>query len=113
MLLGAWGKSLVGGGGGRTAGGAPMNPTTPVVPSNAESFPGGGAARHRRRTKLRFVALITAFALYLILGASIFSTIEAPAIEAIANNVDQLRAKFLKRHPIVKGEWKRRELTMR
>lgn len=98
MLLGAWGKA--GSIGSGTAGGAPMNPTTPVVPSSGEPFP----SLQRRRTRLRYIVLIVTFALYLILGASTFSSIEAPAIEAISSNVLQLREKFLGRHPHLKGE---------
>lgn len=98
MLLGAWGKA--GSIGSGTAGGAPMNPTTPVVPTSGEPFP----SLQRRRTRLRYIVLIVTFALYLILGASTFSSIEAPAIEAISSNVLQLREKFLGRHPHLKGE---------
>lgn len=99
MLLGAWGKTGVGSG--ATAGGAPMNPTTPIVPHAAEQFP----SVQRRRSRLRYAALVVAFALYLLLGAFVISSIEAPGIERLNRNVQQLREKFLGRHPNVKGEW--------
>lgn len=98
MLLGAWAKA--GGGAVATAGGAPMMATTPVVPSTAEQCP----RLQRRRSRLRYLALLAAFALYLLLGAALISAIEAPGIEEISANVHQLREKFLRRHPNVKGE---------
>lgn len=116
MLLGAWGSKSGGGGGGGSVivsgcdGSRHLNPATPVLPpgsTSSEAFAAGGHQRNgtsRRSPQLRYLVLIAAFALYLILGASIFSSIEAPAIEAIANNVEQLRGKFLARHPNVKGE---------
>lgn len=109
MLLGAWGGKSGSSAEAGSGGGGHLNPATPVLPSssNPEPFvPGGGHQRisTRRSTKLRYLLLVSTFGLYLILGASIFSSIEAPAMEAIANNVDQLRGKFLKRHPNVRGE---------
>lgn len=106
MLLGAWGtksgsRSSSGGGDGL------LNPAIPVVqqPSSSSSNPIGRNGGRRSGVHLRFLALVTSFVLYLTLGAAIFSTIEAPAMKEIANNVDQLRGKFLARHPNVKGEF--------
>lgn len=82
-----------------------MNPATPVQPTASHNEPFPGHQMRRRGTQLRYLVLVTAFVLYLILGAGIFSTIEAPAMEEIANNVGQLRGKFLERHPNVKGEY--------
>lgn len=127
MLLGAWGtKSSAtssGGGGNADLGGgvstsvSPNPGTTPVMPPSAHHhlppFEGIGAGLQRsnsttNRRGIRYFALITLFALYLTLGAAIFSSIEAPTMEAIANHVDQLRGKFLQRHPSVKGECEKR-----
>lgn len=89
-----------------------MNPATPVVlPSSSSTteppFTGGlrGNNNSARRLKLPYLVLVLTFAVYLILGASLFTSIEAPAMEAIASSVDQLRGKFLARHPNVQGEW--------
>lgn len=57
-----------------------------------------------KRFNWRFVFLIVAFVLYLIIGASIFSTIEAPKIDALSKKVDHMREKFLAKHPCVLGE---------
>ena len=122
MLLGAWGTRTTTAGGGAGAAVAEPNPVTPAMTPNPEEFLGHhhphqpplhlhpAASSSRRRagavgSRLRYFALLTAFGLYLILGASVFSSIEAPAMEAIAQNVDQLRGKFLARHPNVKGEF--------
>ena len=124
MLLGAWGTRTTTTAGGAGAAVAQPNPVTPAMTPNPEEFlghhhphqpplhlhPAASSSSSRRRagavgSQLRYWALLTAFGLYLILGASVFSSIEAPAMEAIAQNVDQLRGKFLARHPNVKGEF--------
>lgn len=57
-----------------------------------------------KRLNWRFFILVVAFVLYLIIGAVIFSTIEAPKIEAISDRVQLMRKQFLVKHPCVTGK---------
>lgn len=76
--------------------------------ANNQSMETGLLAGHpladRKRTKLRYACLIFGFVVYLILGASIFSAIEAPTMEDISSGVARLRLKFLSRHGCVNGK---------
>lgn len=58
-----------------------------------------------KRGVLRLIFLIFGYILFLILGAAIFSAIEAPNIDNSSKKLNLYRTKFLKRNKCVDGKY--------
>lgn len=55
--------------------------------------------------KCRFLILCSSYAMFLILGAAIFSVIEAPQVDRYQREFDETRKRFLEQNPCVKSKW--------
>lgn len=55
--------------------------------------------------KGRLLALIGVYSVFIILGAAIFSSIEAPKMADLAENIQALRAKFTKQNKCLNGKF--------
>ncbi|KAL1417269.1 hypothetical protein MTO96_027001 [Rhipicephalus appendiculatus] len=55
------------------------------------------------RSNVRLLVLIAFYFLFIVIGASIFSTIEAPHENSVIRKLRAKRAAFLEEHPCVKG----------
>lgn len=58
---------------------------------------------NRYTTKLNLSLFILIFAIYLFLGAQLFSSIERPTEQIIINEMSKTRHDFLEKYPCVKG----------
>lgn len=70
------------------------------------AWPLGGKSSSTATNKkgtLRIVFLIFGYILFLVLGAAIFSAIEAPKIEDLSRKLNNLRFKFQQRNACVDG----------
>ncbi|KAL3231992.1 hypothetical protein MRX96_023079 [Rhipicephalus microplus] len=56
------------------------------------------------RSNVRLLVLIAFYFLFIVIGASIFSTIEAPHENAVIRRLRAKRAAFLEAHPCVKAK---------
>ncbi|XP_037936712.1 potassium channel subfamily K member 1-like isoform X2 [Teleopsis dalmanni] len=63
-----------------------------------------GAAPTNKNGKCRFLILCGGYILFLILGAAMFSAIEAPKIDDISKRVETFRNQFLQNHACLKDE---------
>uniref|UniRef100_G3MN96 Potassium channel domain-containing protein n=1 Tax=Amblyomma maculatum TaxID=34609 RepID=G3MN96_AMBMU len=55
------------------------------------------------RSNVRLLVLIAFYFLFIVIGASIFSAIEAPHENSVIRKLRAKRAAFLEEHPCVKG----------
>lgn len=65
---------------------------------------GVNSANNNKNGKCRFLLLCSGYILFLILGAAMFSAIEAPKIDAISKRVQSLRNQFLQNNECLNGE---------
>lgn len=54
--------------------------------------------------KCRFLILCCSYALFLIVGAAIFSVIEAPQVDRYQREFDETKKRFLNQNPCVQGK---------
>lgn len=55
--------------------------------------------------KVRFLFLCGGYMLFLVIGAAIFSAIEAPKMEQVSKKITTVRTKFLKDNPCLNGKF--------
>lgn len=63
------------------------------------------------RSNVRLLVLLAFYFLFIVIGASIFSAIEAPHENAVIRSLRAKRASFLDNHPCVSGEFDLLPLT--
>lgn len=76
------------------------------------AWPLGGKSNHGSTTatstksgKFRFTLLCGGYILFLVVGAAIFSAIEAPRLDEFSKKLNLARSNFLKKYPCVDGEY--------
>lgn len=57
-----------------------------------------------KRGKCRFLILCGCYALFLIIGAAIFSVIEAPLLDKYQRELAESKDKFAQRHPCINSK---------
>lgn len=62
-------------------------------------------ATNNKNGKCRFLFLCGGYILFLILGAAMFSAIEAPKIDVISKRVETFRNQFLDKHTCLSGKY--------
>lgn len=60
---------------------------------------------NNKNGKCRFLFLCGGYILFLILGAAMFSAIEAPKIDVISKRVETFRNQFLDKHTCLSGKY--------
>lgn len=74
-----------------------------AFPVSAKS--GANSTNNNKNGKCRFLLLCGGYILFLVLGAAMFSAIEAPKIDAISKRVQSLRNQFLQNNACLNGKW--------
>lgn len=69
------------------------------------AWPLGSKGSPSKSGTLRFIALLGCYILFLVIGAAIFSAIEAPKADELSKTVNSSRIKFLQRNPCVNGKY--------
>lgn len=57
-----------------------------------------------KRGRCRFIVLCGCYALFLVLGASIFSVIEAPQLDKLQRELTEAKEKFAQHHPCINSK---------
>lgn len=73
-----------------------------AFPVSAKS--GANSTNNNKNGKCRFLLLCGGYILFLVLGAAMFSAIEAPKIDAISKRVQSLRNQFLQNNACLNGK---------
>ncbi|GAB0091368.1 hypothetical protein DMENIID0001_062040 [Sergentomyia squamirostris] len=62
---------------------------------------GSTTAPATKNGKFRFTLLVGGYVLFLVVGAAIFSAIEAPRLDEYAKKINLVRTSFLKKYPCI------------